>query len=198
MENYMKPNSFKSKEENKEPVEEKKRLEKVITGTVKTKKKSGLSKVFSGIVSEDAANIKGYIVNDVVIPSIKKGIMEIVSLILGERPRKTSSIPRVSYRSYYDEPRAREPIQTAPRYSYEGIVLDSRGEAEEVLSTLCEALEVYGFVSINDLYDTVGLTSQNYTDANYGWDDLSTARVDRTRDGFELRMPKPIPLRNIK
>ena len=68
-------NSHKSKEMIEEPaVEEKKKVEKVVVGAVKTKKKSGLSKVFKNLVSEDAKDIKTYLVGDIIVPTIKKTI----------------------------------------------------------------------------------------------------------------------------
>lgn len=57
MEEY-KSNSHKSRE-----LEEKK-IEKVITGKVKTKKKSEIQKIVSLFVSDDVADIKDYILHD--------------------------------------------------------------------------------------------------------------------------------------
>ena len=66
MENY-KPNSNKIKSEQKETQE--KKIEKVVQGTVKTKKKNELSKFKEAFISEDARNVKTYILTDVIIPA---------------------------------------------------------------------------------------------------------------------------------
>ena len=76
MENY-KPNSHKSKEEQKK-TSEKKKLDKVISGTAKVKKKSKTGKFADMFISEDARNVKSYIVSDVLIPAAKKLISDIV------------------------------------------------------------------------------------------------------------------------
>lgn len=192
-------NSHKSKEAQAEtPAVEKRKVEKVVVGQVKTKKKSGLSKVFGNIVSEDARDIKSYLVKDIVIPTIKKTITETVDMILyGGSSKSRSSIPfRVSYRSYYDEPRtrdARTPVPTAG-YSYDDIIIGSRGEAEEVLSALNDMIDTYQIASVADLYDLVGLTG-NYTDNKYGWTNLSSADVIRVRDGYMLKLPKAMPIK---
>lgn len=72
MEEY-KPNSHKSKEERKESIPEK-HVEKVISGTVKPKKKSEMQKFADVFISEDVNNVKSYIVMDVLVPAIKKAI----------------------------------------------------------------------------------------------------------------------------
>ena len=61
MEDY-KSNSHRSKEELK-----KKEVGKVVTGEVKTKKKTEVRKFADTFISEDIANVKSYILMDVLI-----------------------------------------------------------------------------------------------------------------------------------
>ena len=97
MEEY-KSNSHKSRE-----LEEKK-IEKVITGKVKTKKKSEIQKIVSLFVSDDVTDIKDYILHDVIIPEVKKSILDILGMIFGERGgRRSTSATKVSYGKYYDK-----------------------------------------------------------------------------------------------
>ena len=56
-----------------------------------------------------------------------------------------------------------------------------------------ELIDQYGMVSVGDLYDLVGVTGQ-YTDNNYGWTDLRTASVVRTRDGYMIKLPRALAL----
>ena len=191
-------NSYKSKEANPEtqPVE-KKKVEKVVASPVKTKKKSGLGKLFGTIVSEDARDIKTYLVGDILIPTIKKTISDTVDMILFGGSRKNrSTASRVSYRSYYDEPRTTRNIRetVSSTYSYEDIVIETRGEAEEVLMRINELIDTYQIASVADLYDLVGLTG-NYTDNKYGWTNLQTADVVRVRDGYMLKLPRALPIK---
>jgi hypothetical protein len=198
MERNFESNSHKSKE-NKTNPETKEKVEKVVTGTVKTKKKNGFSKFFSGFVSEDATNIRSFIVRDVVIPAVKKALSDTIDMILyGDSRRGRSTASKISYSSYYDrergygEPRRNEPsIRSA--YSFDDIILESRGEAEEVLSHMSNLLDTYGIVSVADLYDLVGI-SCDYTANKYGWTNIRNATVDRTRDGWMLKMPKAMPI----
>lgn len=183
-----------------------KRVEKVISGTAKTKKKSDIQKFTDVFLADDIASVKEYAVKDVVIPTIQKGIVDIVQngiemLIYGATgatPRRSSSTAsKVSYRSYYDKrddrERDRRSVSRArSTYSYDDIILDRRGEAEEVLDRMYETVERYGMVSVGDLYDLVGITG-DYTAHRYGWANLDSAYVKRIREGYTIVLPKAMP-----
>lgn len=197
-------NSHKSKEEQKETLPEKK-IEKVISGTAKTKKKSEVRKFTDVFISEDMDSVKSYIFMDVIVPAVKKAISDVVTngidmLLYGEsggRSNKKSTASRVSYRSYYDSPNDRREPRATERnrmgYSYDNIILDNRGEAEDVLTRMDELVQTYGLVSVADFYDLVGV-SGNYTDNKYGWTDIRNASIVRTREGYMIKMPKALPL----
>lgn len=201
MDDY-KPNSHRFKEEQKTDVkEESKKLEKVVNGSVKVRKKSHLKEA---LISEDASNIKSYIVIDVLIPAIKKAISDIVKngiemLLYGDSGRSNgqrSPSSSVSYRDYYDrrEDRYRpNPSQRQGR-SIDDLVIESRGEAEEVLTRMDELLETYKMVTVADFYDLVGVTC-DYTDNNYGWTSLRSAEVVRVRDGYIIKLPRALPIK---
>lgn len=202
MENYQ-PNSHKFREgQNNESEHTKKKVEKIVIGKVATKKKNEIQKLANVFISEDVANVKDYIFMDVLIPAIKKAISDVVTngvdmILYGEsgRNKKSSPASKVSYRSYYERERDRN-RNTSTRssgYDYDDIILDNRGEAEDVLSRMVEMLDEYGLVSVADLYDMVGV-SGNYTDCKYGWTDLSSASVVRDRDGYLIKLPRAIPL----
>ena len=199
--NY-KPNSHKSREEQRrEAPETEKKVEKVVKGAVKTKKNE-MRKFTDIFISEDAGNVKSYIIMDVLVPAIKKAISDVVRngidmILYGDanHSKSSSGASKVSYRSYYDGGRDhREPTaRTRTGYSYDDIILDNRGEAEDVLSRMDELVATYGIVSVADLYDLVGITG-NYTDNKYGWTDIRSARVERVRDGYIIKLPKALPL----
>lgn len=194
------PNSHRYKEGKAAALTEKK-VEKVVHGKVKVKPKSGVSKITDVFISEDAANVKSYIVMDVLVPAVKKAISDIVRdgidmILYGEsrgRGRNSSSY-HVSYRDYSrrDDDRGRD-SRTRSGYSHDDIVLETRGEAEEVLSRMDELIETYGNVSVADLYDLIGKTGE-YTDNKYGWTNIRTAEPIRVRDGYMLKLPRVTPI----
>lgn len=196
--NDYKSNSNKSKSDN--ALTEHK-VEKVVTGKVITKKKSGFQKFTDEFISEDAKNIKSYIFGEVLLPSIKKAISDIVvngiDMILygSSGGARRSTADKVSYGSYYDR---RDPVRDrsttySSSYSYDDIILNSRGEAEDVLARMDEIMETYGLVRVTDLYDLVGITG-NYTDNKYGWTNIRNAQIVHVRDGYMIKMPRAIPI----
>lgn len=198
MEKY-ESNSHKSKAE-----QQKKKVEKVVAGTVRTKKKSEIKKFADIFVAEDMSSVKSYIFEDVLIPTIKRTISDIITngldiLLYGEagRTKKHSSASKISYRSYYERENDRRRDYTAARirngYEFEDVILDSRGEAEEVLSRMDELVSTYNIVSVADFYELVGI-SGNYTDNKYGWTETRNMAVVRVRDGYMIKMPKALPL----
>lgn len=197
-----KPNSHKSKEEARASQREKK-VTQITKSPAKTKKQSDIKKFTDVFISEDMSSVKSYILVDVLVPAVKKAISDIVTngidmLLYGEsgRGEKRSTASKVSYRSYYDKGNdRRDRAVSRPRegYSYDDIYLDNRGEAEDVLERMEEIQSVYGMVSVADLYDLVGVTGK-YTDHKYGWTDLHSASVVRTRDGYKIKLPRAIPL----
>lgn len=193
----LKPNSHKAKSEQRE------RQQKIVNGQVKVRKKSGLTKFSDVFISEDAANVKSYILSDVLIPAVKKLISDIVKdgvemfLYGGTGNRSGSKRYRgdyVSYNKYADDPRDRKTTsRSRTPYSYDDIVLETRGEAEAVLNQLDNILDEYKMVRVADLYDLVGISGR-YTDNDYGWTNLRNAEVVRLRDGgYTIRLPRAIP-----
>lgn len=197
--NDLKPNSDKYKERTKK--ESEKNLERIVTGNVSVKKKNDIQKFAETFVKEDLNTVKSYIWTEVLLPAFKAVISDSVNMMLygdTSRNRKTNNrrASQVSYSSYYDRPNdRREPnyVRSASRYIFDDLKFEDRGDADEVLSTLDDLLNRYPSVSIADLNELVGITGR-YTDNKYGWTDISQAYIERTRDGYILRMPKAIPL----
>lgn len=175
---------------------------KVATGVVLTREKPFLARVFG----ENMRSVGSYVMWDVIIPAAKNTLTEIISngiemLLYGEsdRPsnvRRDRSRSYVSYNSIYDKRSGRKssgPSRARSRHSFNDVVLESRMDAEEVLSSLVELIDTYDTASVADFYAAVGLEGE-WSDNKFGWDNLSTAEVKRIREGYILVLPKPIPL----
>ena len=198
MEEY-KSNSHKSRQNQNDDIPEK-RVEKVVSGSVKSKKKNGLQKITNVFVPEDVDDVKSYIFEDIVVPAVKDIILDAVRAFLGvsgsSRGGRSSTSSKVSYRKYYDDRDRRDSghtTRTRTGYDYDDIILESRGEAEDVLERMDELIATYQLVSVADFYDLVGV-SGNYTDNKYGWTDIRNASVIHVRDGYMIKLPKALPL----
>lgn len=197
MEDY-KSNSHKSKESAKEPVVEK-RVNPVVSGEVKTKKKSGFRKIADALIAEDAASVKTYIFGNVIIPSLKKAISDVVTnaldmFLYGEKgsAHKTSA-SKISYRGYYEGKRS-EPADNLSRYrdglDYDELEFVSYGDADAVLDGMNDVIEEFGIVSIADFYDLAGVKDvYNYNLNSYGWTSLVGAKILRVGSSYRIKFP---------
>ena len=197
-----KPNSHKSKEER---IPERK-VGKVVSGIVKPKKKGNIQKFADIFISEDVSSVKSYILLEVLVPAIKKAISDIVTngidmILYGETGRtrnKSSTASKVSYQRYYDrtdEQRRDYSISSVRNgFDYDELIFPTRGDAEAVLDAMNEIISQYGVVSIMDLYDLADISTDNYQLNRYGWTDISGCKPIRVRDGYILKLPRPLPI----
>ncbi len=186
---------------------EKKKPAKIAKGKVSTKKKSPGKKLVESFIEDDADNVFDYVLHDVLIPAAKDTISDAIKsaidmVLFGEkRPdgvRRNGGKSYISYGTMYNrvgERDRRVPRQRQnSRHIFEDVILENRGEAEEVLDYMVDMLCTYDCVSVADLYDMVGITGE-YTDNDYGWVNLSTAQVKRVREGYLIDLPKPVYLK---
>ena len=190
--------------------EPEKKVEKVVEGVVVRRKKPLTRRFMETFVEGEAKGVGHYIVTSVVIPAIKDVISDVVSqgierLLYGDRKSPSSrsgyrpnNSPYVSYNKPGGTPpwkRDERPVSRRARatHNFDEIVLDTRAEAEDVIDHMYELIERYQQVTVSDLYDLVGIGSA-FTDERWGWTDLSSAGVTRTKGGYLLDLPKPDPL----
>lgn len=177
-----------------------KKVEQVVKSGVTVKEKSLGGKLAETFLSEDVANVKTYILKDVIIPAIKDTIVSIVQngiemMFYGDTKvsKKSSSTGTyVSYNSIY-QPTTRTPVSRSAdntRNNTKDFIFESRGEAEKVLDMLTEIVSEYQAASVADLCQLVGVTGE-WTDNKWGWYDLTSASVKRVHGGYMLDLPKP-------
>lgn len=196
-------NSHKSREAATEAAAER-RAKKVVTGNVKLKKNDG-RKIASMFISEDIRSVKTYVIEEVIVPMIKNGIVEagktfIEMIFLGEdrrdRRRSGNLSDRVSYRRYYDDRNSgtsHRVSSSSSQFEYRDPIFDNRGDAERVLLELKGIRDDYGIVKVGDMYDLMGEVAP-HTAFDYGWTDLSRAEIRRCREGYEIILPKAMAI----
>lgn len=206
----------------KRPVPEKvepqaKKVEKVVSGAVVQRKKPLGRKVKEVFFGGDAKGVFAFVWQDIIVPSgrdlfFDAGQAALERSVYGEarggrrRPGGLGGalVQNMAYHQMSrnssprrEDPRDRGPSPRARRiHDFREIVLSSRREAEDVLLGLDHQIERYQMASVADLYDLCDI-ERNYTDAKWGWFDLSNARVQHIsgRDGgYLLDLPRPEPL----
>lgn len=193
--------------------DDRKHLDKAVKGKV-TVKNAGKKRLEGAFIAEDAGTVKDYIFWDVLVPAGKSLIVDMIkktadAIFFGDRPRGSNiyrergvsyvkydspsydrSYSR-DYRNYSREPERRPVYQRRSAHDFDDIVLESREDAENVLDALVESTMRYGLTTVSDFYDLVGIEA-NYTDLKWGWYELSSAKVLRTRDGngYIIALPR--------
>lgn len=166
-------------------------------GVVSTKKPLG-QKLTEAFISDDAQDVKSYVVLDVIIPTIKNTILDVIEMMLfgstSSRSSRRSTKDRVLYSSYYkseyngrrtsshrdrDERQYRE----NEKVDYRNIVLRDRRDAEDVVNELKRRIEEYQQATIADLFDLIDVTS-SYVDNNWGWVDERDIGIRRVSAGY--------------
>lgn len=199
MPNDYTPNSRRMNEENKN---DRPKVEKVVQGDV-ILKKNNKRKLAGMLISDEAHNLKSYVIMDVLLPKLKDIIEDIIvdstRLILrGETATRRSSKPgdKISYGGFFkreDAPSRPREVTSRSSFYYDDIVLKNRTDAEAIIEQMEFMIDQYNQVTVNDLMDILGKSS-NPTDCRYGWINLSTAKIVRTRDGYMLDLPRAVPL----
>ena len=203
-------NSHKATDETAKKVEKpvEKKIERITSGKVVQRKKSIGKRLKEVFVGGEGRSVWSYIFMDVMIPAVKDMVVDagtqgIERIFYGEessrrRPGSRKGYPSTGYIGYNrmsqrsERPPFRREISDRGRatHNFDEIILETRGEAEEVLDGMYELLSRYGEVSVSDLYTLVGI-SGNYTDDKWGWTDLRGASASRLRQGYLLNLPTP-------
>lgn len=189
-------NSFKARDRESKPPAER-HMEKIVTGGVKKAKKSGFRRFIGLFVSEDIDNLPMYILKNVILPNLKRTFLDSAEIALngdtGKRRTSGSSIVSEYRGGNTSQSRTRYDVQNL--YEIDDIILDTYGDCEAVLDEMSAAIEQFGLVSVNDLYDMLGIQSTRNTDCKYGWTSIRTAKIVPVRGGaFMLKLPRVVPL----
>lgn len=155
----------------------------------------------------DMKEVGEYILWDVLVKAIKDVIIDVshsaIDAVFGDGRRRPSSSyggTRGSYRSSIDytdynrrssDPRDRSSFGRDSSI-YSDPIVDSRGEAEDIMATARDILDKYDFLKVGDLYELCGISTrpQHF---KYGWSNIATYNIRRIRDGWLIEMPKIEP-----
>lgn len=185
----------------KTDIDEERHVKKAVIQSQPVTRKKSLGKKFTEtFLGDEVQNVRQYVIFDVLLPAAKATLSDMVSqglemLLFGEGSRRGSNTRRdggrsyVSYSNYYKSDRQPNKVNRRAAHNFDDIILETRGEAEEVLDNLVDLTVDYGYATVADLYDLVGI-SHNYTDRKWGWDNLNGATAKRVRDGYLLVLPK--------
>lgn len=212
------PSNSKVDQENRKEPEKSKVVKHIpeVQGTVQIHKKTTMDKFKEAFSPQDIAEVKSYVLNDVVIPKTKQVFFDILdsglkAVFFGTDSAKTynssaSNSTKVSYRNYFDRGTvssggvaARSSSyrgrQNQTRFKFEEIEFSSKGYGESILASLEELIDAQGYARVSDMNELAGVDGK-YTDNGFGWTNISTARVIfiADRNMYTFKMPTAIAL----
>lgn len=182
---------------------EKKNIELVAQGKIVSKSKSGWRNFVELLVGGDPKEVFTSVCKDIAIPAMQdlmfdsgRGALE--RLIFGEtrteHRRNSTHRDYVGYSKRYgsrstigsrEEPRRARAVR-----HFNDIILETRDEADSVLSRMYDIIDTYKMITVAELYGLVGITAE-YTDESWGWKDLRSATIRRVREGYLIDLPQP-------
>jgi len=184
----------------------------VVEGKARVRKEHLGTKLKRIFFSEDIDNVGSFILLDVLVPAIKDTFASIientvnVALFGSSRGRaygQRGASPQARANLYWNSsvgnqrPYANEPRPSSAN-NFREIIYETKKDASRALDGIMELVSSYGVASIADLYSVSGLTSDNFTNNDYGWTNLQGSTIERLyEDGriyYSLKLPKPILL----
>lgn len=206
-------NSNKNKKEVQvENKEVPKNITPSVTDGVTIKKRGFLSKVKNSMVAEDASTVGSYVISEILIPTCKELIYNVItgaleSCMWGTTRGKRSSNyilkgkGRIDYTQFqYDsiggrskKEQGHDSIRRIDGFDFDMIEFDDRAKAKKVLDDMMFFIEEYDRVSVNDLFDLCNKSKfVPPTATHYGWTDLRGVQPKMIRGGkFILDLPDP-------
>ena len=163
-------------------------------------------------LSEDVDNVGSFILLDVLVPAIKDTFASIIentvnvalfgssrSRAYGQRGASPQSRANLYWNSAVgnQRPYANEQRPSSAN-NFRDIIYETKEDASRALDGIMELVSSYGVASIADLYSVSGLTSDNFTNNDYGWTNLQGSTIERLYVNrklyYRLELPKPILL----
>lgn len=181
--------------------EDGKKVQKIVTGV---RKKKPLGERFKDtFLSEESDTVGSYIIWDILIPSAKETISDLVTgainiLLFGDAGSRNKSRNgrRVigGYKDYSTSSRVSNRDTDDRRYgrrsrrSFDDIIIPDRATALQVLDDMKDLIEDYGQCSVADYYDMVD-QQWDPMDKFWGWTNLSGVKPRPVHGGCILDLP---------
>lgn len=202
-------NSLMNQKEKEEPSIEKLEVVPVVSGKVVRKKKSLGRKFVDTFISEDITDIPNYLKTQVLVPLIKKAVLDTMSILLNGKTRGGYSNSNEVRR--YDRmgiggsgnvylmgssPVTQNKNSSIEKRTFNDLYYEDGGEGERVRENIEGIFNTYQKVRVADVLELSGMSDLiEFPDNNYGWTNLSGMQlIHDGKGGSTLKMPPARPL----
>lgn len=198
---------------------EKKRVIKpvVTDGVIQQKRPLG-RRIKENLFSDDAGGVGKYVLMGVLLPAFKDMIVDAGqaaliravhganapgartggAIVAGSIANSVGQFGNFNYgtKSVWADPRKQVAAPETMGMNVQGInfqdiIINNRPAAEKIIQEMGELLQNYGSVTVGDLYDLIGVTTDDFPVENYGWRGLPGAGIQRVPNGYLLVLPRP-------
>ena len=173
-------------------------------------KKPFKKKLLEAITHDDKESITDYLIFSVLLPNLLDTASDVLhsmtdSIIYGIGESGSRGRNKRNYASRVDHVSYSQPQATTVSYNTtygridtDEVVFRTKYDAQKVLDSLRNDIEMYDKAFVYAFKEQAEVEPQYIApiDHDYGWTDLSpgVAKVMSTRDGYILKLPKPIPI----
>lgn len=96
-----------------------------------------------------------------------------------------------SYIPYYRRPYVSYSDYSKERNDYKNYEFNTRREAEDTIESLQEFISEYGYCTVGDVYDLIGMPVPAYGAEKYGWTNLNGISVHVCKNGtYKISYPQ--------
>ena len=182
---------------------DKKTVEQIAQGKAAPQSKTGWRHFVGLLFGGDPKEVCLAVGRDVAVPALQNflfdsGIETLERLIFGEtRTEHRRNSTRRDYVGYSKRSGSRSAVgareetrRTRAVHHFKDVILETRDEADSVLSRMYDIIQTYKMITVAELYGLVGITAE-YTDESWGWKDLRSASIRRVREGYLIDLPQP-------
>lgn len=188
---------------NKEVSQDTKKIDYTAPKGKVTLKKSKMNSLGKSVIQGSITDAITLAFTELIIPAGRDLLFNVVTsvsqtLIYGESepPSTSNGVNRIPYSSISNYNRVGRPtsrVQKIRQRPEDGFIFERKSDADTIIEELREACDSFGVVTVQALYEICDKTAP-YTANKYGWMNLDDARVERTRDGYVLKLPRSMPL----
>lgn len=185
------------------PAPQKPRVQPLKLNGVVEVKRPASRRFFNFIFAESPKDIGKRVLENVVVPNVKAGVLAAGKSFLEGMVYGNSAPPSglqnqilrpgvMSYGGLVNQTPNMMALQASRPMggNYQDRTFSSQEDAEFVLANLFSLLNQYRMVAIGDLNDMLGKSSAP-SDSGYGWTSLEGSKISRVADGFLLELPRP-------
>ena len=170
---------------------------KIVKGEVKKMERLG---VFDLLFAGDIRSAYRLAVREVLRPRLMDIIVNFVdtvtrSFVYGDDapahdPAKTGNTP---YRTISTSGGVTVQAKAPDRYDVGTVEFAYYEDAKAVIDGLRNQVHQFKYATLGDFYDFAGQGTVT-NDFNYGWKSIGDIRPERTKNGWVIRLPRPIPI----